>query len=349
MVTLTEVPVERRSPGWRKWWPRTVIALMVFAALMGPVAASRVANMKIPEPPAPDAEYRLAATEIAQAFLDGRETGACVGESADANAGRVPLSGAVADEVGVDIDQETPGALDVASLTWVSFSRGDIGDQLVETHQFSVVTDTDQSFALEVPVADTDDGACLAGGLALVPAPRPSSDTAESIDWSEVLPDNTAQLSDGGEDQVQVWAQAWSAGDERALYTLTGDTRNVRYRGLGGFALGGEAVVTSTITTDPADPSADQIVTVVVTLVSAENPEFATTATYDLLVSNPDQPLPFIVAWGPAGSGLDLEPLGNAEDPVVAESAPTTTTVPGDSTTVPAEADSTTTTTGAQQ
>lgn len=347
MVTLTEVPVERRSPGWRKWWPRIVIGLLVFAALMGPMAASRVANLEIPEPPAPDAEYRLAATEIAQAFLDGRETGACVGESADDAVGRVALSGAVADEVGVDIDQETPGALDVASLTWVSFSRGDIGDQQVETHQFSVVTDTDQAFALEVPVADTDDGACLAGGLALVPAPRPSSDTAESIDWSEVLPDNTAQLSDGGEDQVQVWAQAWSAGDERALYTLTGDTRNVRYRGLGGFALGGEAVVTSTITTDPADPSADQIVTVVVTLVSAENPEFATTATYDLLVSNPDQPLPFIVAWGPAGSGLDLEPLGNAEDPVVADTVSTTTVATDSTSTVPADSDQTTTT-GAQ-
>lgn len=342
--TLTEVPIERKSPTWRKWWPRTVIALLVLSALMGLMAAARVSGIELPAPPPPGPEYQTEAAEVAAAFLGGAETGRCVSEGIEANVGRIPLNNTTADDLGIDdLEQETPGALNVLTLTWDDFDVTDVGGQRIETHRFSVVTESGQAFDLSVPVADTDDGGCVAAVPALTPAERPAGTPSATLNWAESLPDNAVQPNAGVTAQVNTWAQAWAAGDERALYTLTGDSANVRYRALGGFLLAGEPTVDSAVTVDPEDPAANQIITVTLSLVDAADPEFATTVTYDLLISNPDQPLPFVVAWGSAGTGFDLEPLGNAEPPEAAVPEDTTTTAPASTDTTL----DTTTTTGA--
>jgi hypothetical protein len=47
-------------------------------------------------------------------------------------------------------------------------------------------------------------------------------------------------------------------------------------------------------------------------LAAAGDPAVTTRVSFDLLVRHADEPLPEIVAWGPAGSALTLAPYQNA-------------------------------------
>ncbi|WP_433183109.1 hypothetical protein [Actinoallomurus sp. CA-150999] len=133
----------------------------------------------------------------------------------------------------------------------------------------------------------------------------------------------TTEVSDAVKNQVAAWAKAYVTGDATALLALTGDqNRHHHYVGLSGFTLpaSGEAVQIMS-----AIKAAKGQLVVRARVLLARSPsggtvsgtngttqQFVTFADFDLLVGAPAGAQPPILAWGPAGSAVELEPYSNA-------------------------------------
>jgi len=114
-------------------------------------------------------------------------------------------------------------------------------------------------------------------------------------------------LSIGAQAQLDAWAKAWAANDQAQLYSLSGDTANQTFFGLGGWTLQGSPQVVQ------AQQRGDQeLVTLVLTLAAQSNPSQVLQAAYQVLLQPMNQPLPYVVAWGPAGVGWSLRPYQQA-------------------------------------
>lgn len=116
-----------------------------------------------------------------------------------------------------------------------------------------------------------------------------------------------ATLSNGAISQINSWAQAWVSNNQQQLYQLAGDTANQTFFGLGGW----------TLTQNPQVVNVDQrgqqqLVTIVLTMAPTSNPKQVVQSPYQLLLQPVSQPLPNVVAWGPAGVGWSLKPYQQA-------------------------------------
>jgi len=114
-------------------------------------------------------------------------------------------------------------------------------------------------------------------------------------------------LPAGAQSQLDAWAQAWATNNQAQLYSLSGDTSNQTFYGLGGWTLQQPPQVVQT-----QQRGDQELVTVVLTLAAQSNPSQVLQTPYQVLLQPVGQPLPDVVAWGPAGVGWGLRPYQQA-------------------------------------
>ncbi len=105
---------------------------------------------------------------------------------------------------------------------------------------------------------------------------------------------------------MQAWAQAYADGDGATLYRLTGDTRPDTYPSMPGWVFDRVTMAGSAVKAEAA------LAQVQVVMHQVSNPSQSVTCAYDLLLGHLGQSLPFVQAWGPAGSGPTLVAYQNA-------------------------------------
>lgn len=303
-----------------RFW--VVVGLLVTAALAG--VASLVAQLARPSPEpvtAPEIYFQPEATIAARAYLDG-----------------VAPPFAVADGVGIALvpdgdlaagrpaeDEPARGPIPHRDLTWLDAELifvpyGEDDHRAVEIHRFLVGTDA-SPFVVTVPMVEAVRDGVSVPALGAVPSlaaydPARDGPAVDPLDWDVVY--ETDAATDALEGRIREWAEAYAADDRRTLLELTADQRNgVEYRGLGGWRAA-EVDVGGVF----GRPDGLSGVHVEVTLTSGGDDPVATTASFDLLVDNAGASLPAIVAWGAAGTALELAPRDNA----VASTGATTTT-----------------------
>jgi hypothetical protein len=117
----------------------------------------------------------------------------------------------------------------------------------------------------------------------------------------------SATLSSGAISQIDAWAQAWVSNNQQQLYQLAGDTSNQTFFGLGGWTL-----VQAPQVVNVEQRGQQQLVTIILTMAPNSNSQQVTQSPYQLLLQPVSQPLPDVVAWGPAGVGWSLKPYQQA-------------------------------------
>jgi hypothetical protein len=170
--------------------------------------------------------------------------------------------------------------------------------------QFLVQTPT-QDYILTVPMRAGRDGPVLADIPSLAPA-KASSVTGQPLTWAGYP---QSSLSAGAQSQLEAWAQAYATNNEAVLYQLTGDPQAHLYYGLGGWQLVSQPVVVSASSNSIGT---EALVQVQLVIRRDGHPDQRITVAYDLLMGKISSPLPTIEAWGPAGTGWDLQPYQNA-------------------------------------
>jgi hypothetical protein len=328
----TAIPREFSDPRRFTRRFRTMLALVAFAAISGPVGCmAAVANRPEDTPPAPVARHGDYAAVIAQSYLDGQPLPVPAARGLDVGAGRT----AVDDRRVIGEDDPPPAPI---PHSWVIPMDAEVAvipvgadhQRTVETHRFLVGTPSGP-FVLAIPLVETDGRGPALGALPGLEPFVPDADAAQTdpLDWSAAF--DTARPSATLEERIGEWARAFAGDDRRELLEISGDGRNgIEYVGLGAWTVTGEPEVGGLFTR--ADGAAGTHV--VVDLAAADDPAVTTRASFDLLVRHADEPLPEIVAWGPAGSALTLTPFQNATRlPADGEARPSATTTTG-----PAEA-----------
>lgn len=305
---LTAVPARRSSAPVLKIRLALVLGGLAFCAAMG--LFSTVAWLTAaPEPP-----------DLAGMLAQGR--GVAEVAARDYLAAR-PQSVPVADELdpnlGLDADPANPSKpLAYSSLAWDGFSRHEVGADRFEQHRFVVVVPAakadgpndkpqpPRTYLLTVTVLLTPDGPVLAASPAL--SPLPTGAKVKPLNYTRY---KQVELSPAARAQIDDWARAYAADDGRGLYTVTGDTDQTRtYRGLGGFTAATPVAIDSAVALGDQE---NLVVRARVRLTSAEG--FAADAEFDLLIGAATSGRPNVLAWGPAGSGAELVPFGNAIRP----------------------------------
>jgi len=117
----------------------------------------------------------------------------------------------------------------------------------------------------------------------------------------------SATLSSGSTSQIDAWAQAWASNNQQQLYQLAGDTSSQTFFGLGGWTL-----VQNPQVVNVQQRGNQQLVTVILTMAPSSKSSEVIQSPYQLLLQPITQPLPNVVAWGPAGIGWSLKPYQNA-------------------------------------
>jgi len=324
----TAIPREFSNPRRFTRRYRTIVALVVFAAISGPIGCvAAFANKPADEVEAAEPRHAAYAAAVAESYLDGRPLPVPVADGLSPSAGREPIE--VAGEAPpADPPEPAPIAhrwavpMDAAVL---SVPAG--GDALrpVEAHRFLVGVEGG-AFVLTVSLVETTGGAPALGSEPAIEPFVPDTDAAgaPALDWAAVM--DTTRPSTALRERVAEWAAAYAADDRRRLLEITGDPRTgVEYVGLGTWTVIGEPVVGGVF--DRGDGTA--ACHVEVALAAVGDGEVTARASYDLVVESATDPLPSIVAWGPSGTALTLEVHGNAsplpeEQPGVATTTTTT-------------------------
>jgi hypothetical protein len=324
----TAIPREFSSPKRFTRRFRLIVALVAFAAVSGPVGCmAAVANRPDDTPPPAEARHQDYAAVVAQSYLDGQPLPVPVARGLGDDAGRAPLEAPAA----VGGEEPAPAPIPhswvipmAAEVATVPVAEG--RPRTVETHRFLVGTPRGP-FVLAIPLVEARGTGPALGAL---PSLEPFVTDADApaldgLDWGDVYA--TERASTTLRERITEWADAFAGDDRRRLLEITGDRRNgVEYVGLGAWRTDGEPEVGGLFTR--ADGSAGTHV--VIALVAEDDPAVTTRIGFDLLVHNAGEPLPEIVAWGPAGSALTLDAYENASRlPAEGATATTTTTRTG--------------------
>ncbi len=155
-------------------------------------------------------------------------------------------------------------------------------------------------------VIDSASGPVIGADPSLTPDPTAPADTAAAITYGSLGGPSQSDLAPGATKQVQAWARAYADGDGATLYRLTGDTRSDTYPTLEGWVFDRVSVDASAVKAGAA------LAQVHVAMHEVNDPSAAITCAYDLLLGHLGQSLPFVQAWGPAGSGPSLAAYQNA-------------------------------------
>lgn len=193
----------------------------------------------------------------------------------------------------------------VRSLAWRSADEGRVGSTPYEVDTFVVATPA-ALWHLSVEVIDSAAGPVIGADPSLTPDPTAPADTAAAITYGPLGGSSQSDLGPGATRQVQAWAQAYADGDGATLYRLTGDTRSDTYPSLQGWVFDRVSVDASAVKAGAA------LAQVHVAMHEVNDPSAAVACAYDLLLGRLGQSLPFVEAWGPAGSGPNLVAYQNA-------------------------------------
>ncbi|HET6952400.1 MAG TPA: hypothetical protein VFI47_18615 [Acidimicrobiales bacterium] len=327
----TAIPREFSDPRRFTRRFRVIVACVAFAAVSGPIGCvAAVANRPDETPPPAQPRHQDYATVVAQSYLAGEPLPVPVARGLGADAGRAPL--APAGTIGDDEARPAPIphtwliAMGAEVTTLPAAETGDAAGRgrTVETHRFLVGT-AQGPFVLAVPLVETAGSGPALGALpSLEPfVPDAAAAAIDPLDWSAVY--DTRRASATLRERIAEWARAFAEDDRRRLLEITGDSRNgVEYVGLGAWRTAGEPEVGGLYARGDGAVG----VHVELALTAADDPAVSTRLAFDLLVRHAGDPLPEIVAWGPAGSALTLAAYENAS-PVAGEpgaaATPTTT------------------------
>jgi len=294
MTRWTAIPAARSSAPVLKVRLWLVLGSLIFAAVCGVLSMVLLLTRKEappPEIPPPLPTALGEAWTVANEFTAGRTIS-------------VPLAAQMPKTRGTD---KSLGV--VSSIEWQGYeTRKPDGVRSVEYHRFLVTTapaaegEAPGRRVLVVPMEVTESGPLLIASPSLEPATAPADPPAR-IDWTDV--EEQLTVSDQLKRRVESWATAFLADDRGAIQDVVNDPQQGEYAGIGGLAT--EKVDVPSFV---ALPNGDAVARARVTAThpSGWTSEFE----WDLLVRNPNQGNPEIVAWGPAGVGGLLAPYQNA-------------------------------------
>jgi hypothetical protein len=327
----TAVPREFSSPRRFNRRFRLLLGTVLLAAVSGPIGCvAAVANRPQEETPTLQPQHADFAAVVANSYLDGQPLPVPVADGLSAAAGRDTPNDPNA-SLATEIVPQPIAHTWVISMgaDVVTIPVGESSQRIVETHRY-LVGAAGGPFVLAVPVIQTPGGAPALGAVPAIEPFVPDESAADlaSLDWSAAY--ETDQPSDTLKQRIGEWATAFAADDRRQLLEITGDSRNgVQYVGLGDWQVVGEPQVGGLFTR--SDGAAGTHVEI--GLVAVADPAVTTRVSFDLLVRHADDPLPQIVAWGPAGGALVLKDYENAskvseDQEGVADTTTTTAAVP---------------------
>ncbi|MDQ6782786.1 MAG: hypothetical protein M3063_04960 [Actinomycetota bacterium] len=199
----------------------------------------------------------------------------------------------------------TPTPISYRSLAWRSADEGRVGSKAYEIDTFVVATPS-ALWHLAVEVIDSAAGPVIGADPSLSPDPTAPAASAAALTYGALGATSQSELGPGAARQVQAWARAYADGDGATLYRLTGDTGSDTYPSLQGWAFDAVTAVTSAV---KGGAALDQVQVV---MHRVSDPAQSVTCSYDVLLGHLGQSLPFVQAWGPAGSGPSLVAFHNA-------------------------------------
>ncbi len=180
-----------------------------------------------------------------------------------------------------------------------------------------LVTTSSSSYDLSIPLLASNNSATLYGlpSLELATIPNVSQATQIASKYPSLA------LSSAVTTAINSWATAFIKNDSQTLYLLSGDPNQDHYLGLSNWTENGsptvnysyqlnsnEAIVNITLPISPASPNSSSATT-----TSTTAPTPIASVSYDLLLTNMSKAVPYISAWGPTGSGPNLQPYENAQ------------------------------------
>lgn len=253
------------------------------------------------------AEDYLAARPTALPYVQGLDPtlgrdATAVSGGADAGSGAGGAAGAGGSS-GAGSGAAAPIAF--RSLAWRSADEGRLGGTAYEVDTFVVATAV-ALWHLSVQVIDSASGPVIGADPSLTPDPTAPADVAAALTYGAQGASGQSGLGPGATRQVQAWAQAYADGDGATLYRLTGDTRSDTYPSLQGWVFDRVSVGTAAVKGGAA------LAQVQVAMHEVNDPSTSVSCAYDLLLGRLGQSLPFVQAWGPAGSGPTLAAFQNA-------------------------------------
>jgi hypothetical protein len=310
-VIFTAVPRATVSAKRAQRRARFLLGGVAAGPVLGLIALAVAAGDKAGPAAATGGGHDRAFAELAaQDYLAARPTTLPYAQGLDPTLGRdgaaAPASSGAetsgAETSGADASA-TSAPIPVRSLVWRSADEGRVGSQTYEVDTFVVATPT-ALWHLSVEVIDSASGPVIGADPSLTPDPTAPADTAAAVTYGSL--GGQSDLGPGATRQVQAWAQAYADGDGATLYRLTGDTRADTYPSLQGWAFDRVSVGASAVKGGVA------LAQVRVAMHEVDDPSQSVTSAYDLLLGHLGQSLPFVQAWGPAGSGPSLVAYQNA-------------------------------------
>lgn len=297
------VPAQRSSARSLKVKQRIVIATLLIAASLGPLALfiSLSSNEVPPPPPKEDPSWIVSFAEtVAVDFLAGRPTDMPTVDGLDPKLG-VSYSGD---------DASRRPALAHKSLTHYYTRAEYVGAQPVDVSTFRVVLNDGKVLDLSVTtISDANGRTLLAAAPSLTPARLAAPGAAKAPLW-QGDPNAIDDVPQTVGAATKAWAEAYGADDRPQLRLLVGGgPEGGEYVGLGGFNVSRDPQTLGAYPS-PNDPS--QLVVRVRVGFSADSANgYQATNDYDLLVANPTSTDARVVAWGAPGTGQTLVPYQN--------------------------------------
>lgn len=192
----------------------------------------------------------------------------------------------------------------VHALTPIGWYRDSVTGRLVESHAFAVETDRGVYRLTVVLLLDVG-SPTLAAYPVLSPYNGDGAGT-EPLDYRST-PAVVDEVAAPVRERLERWATAYGINDGAELRDLADDRTATpsQYRGIGGLSLARiPEIVTAVSTTDG-------LVLRVRVAYRAPDATAALLMDFDLLVTGELSQTPRIVAWGPAGTGPDLQRYEN--------------------------------------
>ena len=301
--TRVEVPTERLGLSPRGWG---VLGLLVGTLLLSVVAIGiAVGGRKTVSTAAPAPTYKAQASLVLHAWLDGKPPPVPVATGIAADLGR-SLSTA-AQESG------SPPPIAPITVTDVAYAGSTphvLGKRkwVVDTFDVSTTTTT---WVASVTLLVTPSGPVVGTLPSLAPYTHATGAPGQ-LTYANIYTKYQTTLTQGESSQVDAWAAAFVSNNRSQLYTLSGDTSDVHFDGLTGFKAAG---IPSVLSATKGTNSVLVALTLPVEPKGYSNQRLS--LGYDVLLENTGNPLPNIVAWGPAGTGFSLYPYENARKGVV--------------------------------
>lgn len=301
--TRVEVPIEKLGLSPRAWGVLGVLIgtfLLSVAAIGIAVGGRKTASATSPAP-----TYRAEATLVLKSWLAGQASPVPVASGIASNLGRAISASAQ--------QSTTPppvSAIPTTSVVYLNSTPHALGKRSWVVDTFDVSTGT-SVWVASVTLLITPGGPVVGTMPSLTPYVHATTNTSE-LTYANTYQKAQVSLTQGETSQINAWASAFVSNDRAQLYTLSGDTADAHFDGLTGFSEEGTPNVLSATA-----GGSNILVDLTLSVSPTSDPTQSLTLGYDVLLANITNPLPNVVAWGPAGTGFSLYPYENARSGVV--------------------------------